>query len=132
MNDEKKRETLRKAYNTLILSLSDKVLREIVQCKSAANVWLKLESLDMTKNLSSRLHIKVKFFTWKMKEGRNLQGHIDDFNRLTVDLDNIRVEYENEDNKLTRELLSYKFSMASGSTLLKIIYKLHKLVVIEL
>ena len=67
MDVEKRREVLKTTYNTLILYLSDKVLREIVKCKSAAYVWLKLEFLYMTKNLSSRLHLKAKFFTWKMK-----------------------------------------------------------------
>ncbi|KAL5567657.1 hypothetical protein UlMin_024232 [Ulmus minor] len=100
MDEEKKKEVLKKAYNTLILSLSDKVLREIVKCKSAAEVWLKLESLYMTKNLSSRLHLKANFFTWKMTEGRDLQGHIDDFNKLVMDLENIGVEYEDEDKAL--------------------------------
>ncbi|KAL5540237.1 hypothetical protein UlMin_044477 [Ulmus minor] len=100
MDEEKKWEVLKKAYNTLILSLSDKVLREIVKCKSAAEVWLKLESLYMTKNLSSRLHLNAKFFAWKMTEGRDLQGHIDDFNKLVMDLENIGVEYEDEDKAL--------------------------------
>ncbi|KAL5554377.1 hypothetical protein UlMin_041778 [Ulmus minor] len=84
MDVEKRKEVLKKAYNTLILYLSDKVLREIVQCKSAADV----------------LHLKAKFFTWKMKGGRSLQGHIDDFNKLIVDLSNIGVEYEDEDKAL--------------------------------
>ena len=86
MKEDKKMEVLKKAYNTLILSLSDNVMREIVKCKSAKEVWGKLESLYMTKNLSSRLRLKAKFFTWKMKEGRDLQGHIHDFNKLVVDL----------------------------------------------
>ena len=38
MDVEKKKEVLKKAYNTLILCLSDKVLREIVKYKSAAGV----------------------------------------------------------------------------------------------
>ncbi|KAL5540354.1 hypothetical protein UlMin_043023 [Ulmus minor] len=100
MDDEKKKEVLKKAYNTLILNRSDKVLREIMKCKSVADVWLKLESLYMTKNLSNRLHLKAKFFTLKMKAGRDLQIHIDDFNKLTMDLDNIGVEYEDEDKAL--------------------------------
>ena len=99
MKDDKKREVLKKAYNTLIFSLSD-VMREIVKCKTAKEVWVKLESLYMTKNLSSRLRLKAKFFTWKMKEDRDLQGHIHDFNKLIVDLSNIGVEYDNEDKAL--------------------------------
>ena len=35
-----------------------------------------------------------------MKEGRDIQGHIDDFNKLIVDLSNIGVEYDNEDKAL--------------------------------
>ena len=66
MEEEKKRGVLKRAHNTLILSLSDKVLREIVKCKIVAEVWLKLESLYMAKNLSNRLYLKAKFFTWKI------------------------------------------------------------------
>ncbi|KAL5555285.1 hypothetical protein UlMin_037521 [Ulmus minor] len=100
MEEEKKREVLKRDHNTLILILSDKVLREIVKCKTAAKVWLKLESLYMTKNLSNKLYLKAKFFTWKMTEGRDLQDHIDDFNKLVMDLENIGVKYENEDKAL--------------------------------
>ena len=46
------------------------------------------------------LRLKAKFFTWKMKEGRDLQGHIHDFNKLIVDLSNIGVEYDDEDKAL--------------------------------
>ena len=35
-----------------------------------------------------------------MKEGRDLQGHIHDFNKLIVDLGNIGVEYDDEDKAL--------------------------------
>ena len=38
LDKEKKLEVLKKANNTLILNLSDKVLREIIKCKSAAEV----------------------------------------------------------------------------------------------
>ena len=100
LTEEKKTEILDKAYNTLILSLNDKVLREVVKCKSAADIWLKLEALYMTKNLSNRLYLKAKFFTFKMAEGKDLQGHIDEFNKLIVDLENIEVEYEDEDKAL--------------------------------
>ncbi|KAL5560698.1 hypothetical protein UlMin_036909 [Ulmus minor] len=72
IDEEKKMEVLKKAYNTLILSLSDKV----------------------------RLHLTAKFFTWKMMEGSVLQGHIDDFNKLVMDLENIGVEYKDEDKAL--------------------------------
>ncbi|KAK0599638.1 hypothetical protein LWI29_007194 [Acer saccharum] len=98
--EEKKKDIMKRAFNTLILSLSDKVLREIAKMKTAAEVWLKLESLYMTKSLSSRLYLKGRFFTFKMQDGKNLQDHIDEFNKLCLDLENIQIEYEDEDKAL--------------------------------
>ena len=72
---EKKKEIIKKAYNTLILSLGDKILREVSKMETAAELWLRLESLYMTKSLSSRLFLKAKFFTFKMQEGQKLQSH---------------------------------------------------------
>ncbi|KAL5575291.1 hypothetical protein UlMin_016990 [Ulmus minor] len=72
MDEDKKGKFLKNAYNTLILNLSDNI----------------------------RLHLKTKFFTWKITEGRDLQGHIDEFNKLVIDLENIGVEYEDEDKAL--------------------------------
>lgn len=99
-SDEKKKDIMKRAYNTLILSLSDKVIREITKMKTVAEVWLKLESLYMTKTLSSRLYLKAKFFTFKMADGKNLHDHMDEFNKLCLDLENINVEYDDEDKAL--------------------------------
>ena len=48
---EEKEEIGKKAFNSLILSLGDKVLQEVSKMKIAAELWLKLESLYMTKSL---------------------------------------------------------------------------------
>ena len=47
--------------------------------KMAAEIWLKLESLYMTKSLSSRLYLKDKFFTFKMHDNQRLQDNINEF-----------------------------------------------------
>ncbi|XP_062100617.1 uncharacterized protein LOC133806545 [Humulus lupulus] len=39
-SEENKKEMMKKAYNTFILSLSDKVLREVSKMKTAAEIWL--------------------------------------------------------------------------------------------
>ena len=54
----------------------------------------------MTKSFSSRLYLKAKFFAFKMNERQKLQKHIDDFNKLCLDLGNIKVKYDNKDNAL--------------------------------
>ena len=82
-------EVLEKAYNTLILSLSDKVLREVVRTTTAAEVWLQLESLYMTKTVSSRIYIKQRLFKFRMTEGKDLQTHLDDYVKILLDLENI-------------------------------------------
>ena len=76
------------------------MLREIVKMNSAVEVWLKLKSLYMTKNLSNRLYLKVRFFTCKMAECNDSQDHIDEFNKLIMDLENIGVEDEDENKTL--------------------------------
>ncbi|RVW21953.1 Retrovirus-related Pol polyprotein from transposon TNT 1-94 [Vitis vinifera] len=61
----RKIELLEKAHSAIILSLGDTVLREVAKAKSAAEVWLKLESLYMTKSLANRLHKKIKLYTFQ-------------------------------------------------------------------
>ena len=53
-----KRTLLEKAHSAIILSLGDKVLRQVSKEKSAVEVWAKLESLYMTKSLVNRLYLK--------------------------------------------------------------------------
>ena len=89
-----------KAFNTLILSLGDKVLREVSKMTTALEIWKRLDNLYLTKTLSSRLYLKTKFFTFKMKEKQKLQDHIDEFNKLCLDLENINVKYDDEDRAL--------------------------------
>ncbi|KHN35566.1 Retrovirus-related Pol polyprotein from transposon TNT 1-94, partial [Glycine soja] len=56
----------------------DKVLREISKEKSVAAVWLKLESLYMTKSLANRLFLKQRLYTFKMPSGKSLEDHLDE------------------------------------------------------
>lgn len=45
LSTEEKKDMLDKAHSTLILSLGDKILREVSEEKTAAAVWHKLEDL---------------------------------------------------------------------------------------
>ena len=42
---KEKKEIMKKVYSTFIHSLGDKVLRKVSKIKTAADIWLKLESL---------------------------------------------------------------------------------------
>ncbi|GJZ01979.1 hypothetical protein Tco_0519940 [Tanacetum coccineum] len=91
---------MKKAYNTLILCLGDRVLREVTKETSAAGIWTKLTSLYMTKSLANRLYLKKKLYTYYMSSGMKLGDHIDEFNKLILDLANIDIEIEDEDQPL--------------------------------
>lgn len=104
--NERRKEINKRAYNTLILSLGDKALREVSRMETAEALWSKLESLYMTKTLSNRLYLKAKFFTFKMQEGQKLNNHTDEFNKLCLDLENIDINYDEED-KVPLVLLHY-------------------------
>ncbi|GJS59265.1 hypothetical protein Tco_0654049 [Tanacetum coccineum] len=72
---------MKKTYSTLILCLGDRVLREVI-------------------SLANRLYRKKKLYTYYMSPGTKLGDHIDEFNKLTLDLANIDIEIEDEDQAL--------------------------------
>ncbi|KAH9650014.1 hypothetical protein KPL70_026198 [Citrus sinensis] len=79
----------KKAKSTIILSLSDLVIREVSKEKTMAELWAKLESLYMTKSLANKLYIKKRMFSLKMAEGSSLDEHIDEFNKVCDTLETI-------------------------------------------
>src|SRR4051812_1674547 len=55
---EEKTTMIEKAYNAILLSLGDKVLRQISKETTTSGLWAKIESLYMTKLLVNRLYLK--------------------------------------------------------------------------
>ncbi|GJU99293.1 zinc finger, CCHC-type containing protein [Tanacetum coccineum] len=91
---------MKKAYITLYLCLGDRVLREVTKETTAAGIWTKLTSLYMTKSLANRLYLNKKLYTYYMSPSTKLGDHIDEFNKLILDLENIDIEIEDEDQTL--------------------------------
>jgi hypothetical protein len=77
--------------SAILLSLSDRVLREVADEETVARLWKKLESLYMRKSLTNRLYLKQRLCTLKIKEGMPLCDHLDNFNRIILDLKNIDI-----------------------------------------
>src|ERR1043165_314994 len=100
LTDKEKKEMLEKAHSSIILSLGDRVLREVLKETSAAGIWAKLETLYMTKSLANRLYLKKKLYTFQMSPGKTLDEHTDEFNKLILDLENIEVELDGEDQAI--------------------------------
>ena len=100
MQEKEKTELLEKAHSAIILSLGDTVLRKVAKAKSAAELWLKLESLYMTKSLANLLHKKIKLYTFKMTPGMLIEEHLDHFNKIILDLENIDITVLDEDKAI--------------------------------
>jgi len=97
---EEMKELEEKAHSAILLSLSDGVLREVVNEKTTAGLWKKLENLYMKKSLTNWLYLKQRLYTLKMKEGMPICDHLDEFNRIILDLKNIDIEVDDEDQAL--------------------------------
>jgi hypothetical protein len=89
-----------KALTAIQLCLTDTVLKEVLGETTAAGLWLKLESLYMTKSLTNRLILKERLYTLRMTEGTSIKSHISEFSSIIVDLQNLEVIIEDEDQAL--------------------------------
>nr|GFA21069.1 retrovirus-related Pol polyprotein from transposon TNT 1-94 [Tanacetum cinerariifolium] len=97
MEAQTKAELNEKAHSAVILCLGNKVLREVSGKTTTAGVWLKLETLYMIKSLANKLYLKKKLYTFYMPAGRKISEHIDEFNKIVLDLTNTEVKLEDED-----------------------------------
>ncbi|GJR92044.1 hypothetical protein Tco_0216055 [Tanacetum coccineum] len=96
MEAQMKAELNKKAHSAVILCLGNKVPREVTGETTAAGVWSKLKTLYMTKSLANKLYLK-KLYTFYLPAGRKISEHIDEFNKIILDLANIEVKLEDED-----------------------------------
>src|ERR1051325_3627911 len=85
---------IEKAHNAILLSLGDKVLRQVTKETTTVGLWVKLESLYMTKSLVNRLYLKQALYSFKMIEYKVLTKKLDMFNKLIPDLENIDVKID--------------------------------------
>ncbi|KAJ4708888.1 Retrovirus-related Pol polyprotein from transposon TNT 1-94 [Melia azedarach] len=91
LTEKEKRDILTKAHSVIVLSLGDKVLREVSKQKTAAKLWTKLESLYMKKSLANKLYRKRRLYTLAVEEGTSLDEHLDMSNKIILDLEKIDI-----------------------------------------
>lgn len=89
-----------KAHSSLILSLGDEVIREVSDEAKNIGIWEKLDSIYMKKSLTNRLYLKKKLYTLQMEESKELKKHLDDYNRIILDLNVAGVKLDEEDQDI--------------------------------
>ena len=94
--DEKKR----KARSTIVLSITDRVLRKIKKEQTAAAMIGALEKLYMSKALPNQIYLKQKLYGFKMSENLSIEGNIDEFLQIITDLENTNVVTSDEDQSI--------------------------------
>ena len=68
MTQVEKIEMVDKARSSIVLCLSDKVLRDVAKEPTATSILSKLESLYMTKSLAHRQFLKQQLYSFKVVE----------------------------------------------------------------
>lgn len=86
-----------KAHSSIMLCLDD-IITEVAEEKTAAGLWLKLESLYQTKSSTNKLLLKQRMFSLRMQEGQQLREHLD--HTILLELRNIDVKIDDEDAAL--------------------------------
>ncbi|KAH9697306.1 hypothetical protein KPL71_023556 [Citrus sinensis] len=76
------------------------IIAERSSQREDTGLWAKLEELFLKKSLAKRLYMKRKLYTFSMKEGTTMKDHLDEFNKLILDLENVNVMLEDEDRAL--------------------------------
>ena len=75
-----------KAHGAILLSLADKVLREVADETKTVGFWKKLEPKYQKKSLMKRLYQKRRLHTLKKTESMQVKDHFNNFNNIILDL----------------------------------------------
>ena len=94
--DEEKRKD-GKAWSQIQLHLSNDILQDCLQEKTATALWLKLESICMSKDLTSKIYMKMKLYTHKLEEDGYVVNYLSIFKEIISNLHAMEVDYDDED-----------------------------------
>ena len=83
-----------------ILCLSDETLYNVMNEKTTAALWCRLESLYMTESLSNKFFMKKQLYNLRMKEGSPILQYLNAFTRILSNLLALKVKLEEEDKTL--------------------------------
>ncbi|CAA7041690.1 unnamed protein product [Microthlaspi erraticum] len=85
-----------RAMGIIIANIDNVVLRKIKHCTTAADMWALLDRLYTESSLPNRIHLQMKFYTFKMKETMTVDQTVDDFLKIVAEMGNLEIEVSDE------------------------------------
>jgi len=76
------------AYTSIILHLSNSILRKVGKLETTKELWEKLKKLYVKKSTSNKFYLLENFFSFKIDPYMNLDGNFNVFNKLVQDIIN--------------------------------------------
>ncbi|KAL0402478.1 UNVERIFIED_CONTAM: Retrovirus-related Pol polyprotein from transposon TNT 1-94 [Sesamum latifolium] len=86
ISEEKQLKNDEFAYSSIILNLSDSVIRKVENQKSTRDLWDKLDELYTESSLPSKLILLEKFSRYKLDVSKTIDDNMDDFTKLIQDI----------------------------------------------
>lgn len=77
------------AYGTVILNLSNNVLRQVIDKETPIKIRQKLNKLYETKDTHNKMYMRERFFAFKMDLGKLLSENLDEFKKMTSEFKNL-------------------------------------------
>jgi hypothetical protein len=60
-------------------------------------LWLRMESICISKDIISKMHVNMKLFSHRLQEGASVMNHLSIFRQIVIGLLSMEVKYEDED-----------------------------------
>ncbi|CAM8968213.1 unnamed protein product [Rhodiola kirilowii] len=88
--DQKKRkgEIDEEAFNLIILSLSDSIIRKVSDCKTPTELWKKLEELFANQMAPNLAYLRATLYAFKMDASKSIDENLDEFLKIIILLNN--------------------------------------------
>lgn len=90
----------RQACGTIRLCLARDQKYFVMWETKAKDLWKKFKDKFMTKNVGNHLYLKKKLFCFQYRLGVSTIEHLNDYNKILADLQNLEVEILDEDKVL--------------------------------
>ena len=90
----------KKACSVIRRCLADVTLYSVLEERTPKDLWSKLHTIYMDKNMCNKLMLKKRLYNLWMQEGGDVLGHIQKFDQVCNELLNIGVKMEEEDKLL--------------------------------